>query len=273
MPVWYAGDGEEEEGFRMQEESEAKKHVTKIWGHRGFSGRYPENTLLAFERALEMGVDGIELDVHRLADGQIVVMHDATAVRTTGVRRQLVDMNQEDVKQLDAGIWKGEQFSGQKVPVLDEVFRMLEKFPQATVNVEVKQQKDGEVYVDLVEDVWGKVEQHGLAERCIVSSFHHVELHEASGRLRNFAYGLLIHECLVAPWDYVSRVGATAFHPNFRTLDASVVDACHEHNLRVHAYTVNSREDAARLFEMGVDAVCTDYPDILLPLQKEYFRL
>lgn len=257
----------------MREEREAKTRVTKIWGHRGFSGRFPENTLLAFERALEMGVDGIELDVHRLADGQIAVMHDASAARTTGVRRQLMDMSQDELKLLDAGGWKGEGFSGQKVPMLDEVLNLLAKFPKATINVEIKQQKDGAVYPHLVEDVWNKIEQHGLAKRCIVSSFHHVELHTASARLQNFAYGLLIHECLVAPWEYVSRVGASAFHPNFRTLDASVVDACHEQHLRVHAYTVNTREDAMRLFDMGVDAVCTDYPDILLPLQKEYFGL
>jgi glycerophosphoryl diester phosphodiesterase len=98
----------------------------RIWAiaHRGASDRNPENTLVAFERALELGADALELDIHSSADGEVVVIHDATVDRTTDGDGEVAEMTLEELRQLDAGSWKHSRFSGQCIPTLREVLEL-----------------------------------------------------------------------------------------------------------------------------------------------------
>ena len=97
-----------------------------VAAHRGWSSHYPENTLLAFEKALELGVDQLEFDLHMTKDGQLVLMHDHKLARTTGAEGLVCDYTLEELKKLDAGIWKGEQFRGTKIPTLDQLLALAE---------------------------------------------------------------------------------------------------------------------------------------------------
>ena len=111
--------------------------MTKNFAHRGFSGKYPENTMLAFRKAIELGVDGIELDVHLTKDGQLVIIHDETTNRTCGVSGQVGKMTMEELRQLDASyLWRG-QLEQNPIPTLREYCQLVEKLPLVT-NIELK---------------------------------------------------------------------------------------------------------------------------------------
>ena len=99
--------------------------MTEIYAHRGFSGKYPENTLLAFQKAAEAGAEGIELDVHTTRDGEVVVMHDENTIRTTGTDALIKDLTLEEFKALDAGYIKNGEFGFVAPPTLREVFELL----------------------------------------------------------------------------------------------------------------------------------------------------
>ncbi len=148
-----------------------------ILGHRGFSSAYPENSLLAFEKAIEAGADGIELDVWLTRDGKVVIMHDETIDRTSDMRGRQKDMTLEDLKKADIGL-------EERIPTLEEVFKALPK--DVTINVEIKDRDAaGEV---------ARIVGRNNPERVIVSSFDIEALrvyrkHDKSTRL-----GLLIDE-------------------------------------------------------------------------------
>ncbi|MBQ5357334.1 MAG: glycerophosphodiester phosphodiesterase, partial [Oscillospiraceae bacterium] len=99
--------------------------MTKIYAHRGFSEKYPENTMLAFRKAAELGVEGLEIDVHLTKDGELVVMHDENTVRTTGVNALIKDLTLEEFKALDAGFVKKGEFEFEAPPTLREVFELM----------------------------------------------------------------------------------------------------------------------------------------------------
>src|SRR5512147_1098251 len=106
-----------------------------VLGHRGASAAAPENTLAAFRLAMEQGADGVELDVHRCATGEVVVIHDEDARRTAGADLRVAASPLAALRALDAGGWRGERFQGERIPLLAEV---LEALPGALVNVELK---------------------------------------------------------------------------------------------------------------------------------------
>ena len=101
--------------------------MTEIYAHRGFSGKYPENTLMAFQKAAEVGAEGIELDVHTTKDGEVVVMHDENTIRTTGTDALIKDLTLEEFKALDAGYIKNGEFGFVAPPTLREVFELLKE--------------------------------------------------------------------------------------------------------------------------------------------------
>ena len=109
----------------------------KLFAHRGFSGKYPENTLLAFRRAAELDVFGVEFDVHLTADGQLVVIHDETINRTSTGSGFVKDMTLDELRQYEYGGWFGEQFAGERIPTLHEVLAAFRKTAHV-LNIEIK---------------------------------------------------------------------------------------------------------------------------------------
>ncbi len=109
-----------------------------VMGHRGWDAKYPENTLLSFRKALELGIDIIEFDVTQSADGQLVVIHDDTLNRTTNGKGPVSAQRLADLKRLDAGSWKSPEFAGERIPTLDETLDLLKEFPSVLLNVEIK---------------------------------------------------------------------------------------------------------------------------------------
>lgn len=151
-----------------------------VAAHRGWSEKYPENTMIAFKKALELNVDQIETDVHATKDGVLVLMHDDRVDRTTDGTGIIKDMTLEQIRALDAGIKKGEQFKGEKVPTFEEFMELIKDHPTLTVDIELKDYPtDGqeEWAYDVCDKTLAMIDEYGYTDRCIINSFSG-KLHE-----------------------------------------------------------------------------------------------
>lgn len=217
----------------------------KIYGHRGASAEYPENTLPAFRRALELGVEGIELDVHLSADGVPVVIHDETVDRTTNGQGAVADLTVEQLRQLDAG-------QGEYVPTLAEVLDLVGD--KLHVDIEVKANAAGEAVLKEVE---------GRSTRWLISSFdwdvlRYVRSVDKDADLWVLAVGAT-DEALAT----VEEVGAGALAIWQRALDEDIARYLAEKGVKFWPWTVNDVDQARRFLEWGAIGICTDDPAAL----------
>ncbi|MDF2614522.1 MAG: glycerophosphodiester phosphodiesterase [Clostridia bacterium] len=223
------------------------------FAHRGASGDYPENTMLAFEKAIEMGCDGIETDVHLSKDGVLVLIHDETVDRTTNKKGYVND-------------YTFEELSSMGVPSLDQLL-VLAKNWNVLLNIELKV---GLQWYEMIEEkVIEKLKRYHFVERTILSSFNHYSMVKCKMLCTEIKTGLLYMEALYKPEKYCAYVGADAIHPNYIVLTKQVVDEMHECGFKVHPYTVNSERAMRSMIEMGVDMIITNYPDRLKNILKE----
>src|SRR5215211_6371313 len=239
-----------------------------IFAHRGASAHAPENTLAAFDLALAQGADGIELDAKLSADGQVVVIHDATLHRTTERQGRVKDLSLAELRSLDAGSFFGEQYRGEKVPTLEEVFEAVGK--RMFVNVELTNYNTPGDY--LVESVCMLVKKCGLQKQVLFSSFFASNLSKARGLLPEVPRGLLAFNGLLGAWarSFGFAFGRyQALHPNLKDVTPQQVQRVHRLDRRVHVWTVNAAEDMRQLFHWGVDAIFTDDPQLAVQVRSE----
>ncbi|MBK7820108.1 MAG: glycerophosphodiester phosphodiesterase [Tessaracoccus sp.] len=232
--------------------------TTAIWAHRGASAYAPENTIPAFELALSMGADGIELDVQRSADGQVVVIHDVTINRTSNGVGKVVSLSFEELRRCDFS----NGFPGRrnvKIPTLREVLELCRP-TNVTVNIELKNGE--ELYPGLENDALRVVRDAGMVDRVVFSSFNHYSLANLRGRVGPENLALLISDGLYDPWLYAKSFGAGAINPDYRALQMpGYVWYAHEVGVKVNAWTVNDEATVRWLASLGVDAVITNLPD------------
>lgn len=241
--------------------------LTQIWAHRGWSANYPENTLIAFRKAAEAGADGFEFDVHRTRDRQLVVIHDESLERTTNGKGLVADSTLSELRSLDAGGYFGREFAGEKIPTLDEVLNFAATFSHGlTLNLELK--TDQIEYPGIERQAWESVQKFGLESATIFSSFNHYSLRRLVQISSEAKVAPLYMERLVDPWRYAFHLQAAAIHPSFETVTPEIVRTCHEVGQHVHVFTVNDEATAQVLMKMGVDAIMTDKPDLLLKVRQ-----
>jgi glycerophosphoryl diester phosphodiesterase len=222
-----------------------------IIGHRGASAGAPENTLAAFALAQEQGAQGVEFDVRLSADGNVIVMHDATVARTTNGTGRVSQMTTKQLRALDAGM-------GQPVPTLDDVFEAFG--PSMLYNVELK--VGGLLDKGLEGAVAERIEAYHLQNHVIVSSFDPLALRRARQQLSATTLtGYLwmqgrtaqrMLRRLLAP--------AEADHPYYPLVDEAYMAWARERDLRVHVWTVDDAQEARRLAALGVHALITNKP-------------
>lgn len=216
-------------------------------GHRGACGHEPENTLRSVRRALELGADGIEIDVYYV-DGELVVIHDATLERTTNGTGDLARKTFAALRSLDAGL-------GERIPTLREVFETVNR--RAFINIELKGRRTAGPVTALIEEF---VTTRGWRyEDFLVSSFNRREL-RAVGDAR-IPIGLLLTRPSQLYALSARRVRASTVNPAARYVTARFVADAHRRGLRVFAYTVNEPAEIERLRGLGVDGVFTDFPE------------
>ena len=243
-------------------------HVPLILGHRGASADAPENTLAAFRLALAQGADGVELDVTLSADDVPVVIHDDTLERTTTGAGRVHDFTLAQLKQLDAGYPAkfGQQFAGERLPTLAEVFADIGA--RAIINVELK--RDPSAEQALAAKALALIREHGMTQRVIVSSFHYENLRRVRALAAELPLGLLYDPA--EPWRIAQAwltagVRAEAHHPYFPLFNAATRGLYRARGARVNVWTVNSEADLRAQMALGVEGLITNVPALAVRLR------
>jgi glycerophosphoryl diester phosphodiesterase len=225
------------------------------FAHRGASGHSPENTLLAFRYAFELGADGIECDVQLSADGAPVIIHDSTVDRTTNGSGLVAELPLERLRELDAG-------AGEQIPELHEALALCRE-RNKLINLEVK--ADTVEQAEEVAKVVGKaLELGGYEDLALVSSFWHPPLLGLRGAYPQLRTATL-HSG--ARWRLLNMitaarvVGADAIHPDIRLMSRALVERAHQEGLQVNVWTVDQPKDMRKLTAWGADGLFTNYPE------------
>lgn len=219
-----------------------------VMGHRGARGLAPENTLASVREALNAGVDWIEIDVWNV-DGELVVIHDQRVDRTTNGVGYVQDFSLHDLRMLDAG-------DCQRVPLLEEVIELVDG--RCGLNVELKGTDCADAAVDSVNAAirsgrWTR-------EQFLLSSFDHSQLARVKALDERIRTGLLLCGAPVDLANYAQSLGVWSVHFSLDFARADWVEEVQAAGLWAFVYTVNDQADAARLYEMNIDGIFTDYP-------------
>jgi glycerophosphoryl diester phosphodiesterase len=248
-------------------------HPRRLYAHRGASAERPENTMAAFARAVEIGVDALETDVHLTRDEQLIVSHDDTAARTTGAQVAWADLDLAETRRLDAG-WGFVADDGTRpyagksigVPTFEEV---LDGFPGMRINVDIKVDRAVELMLDLIR-------RKRAEDRVTLASFQLRTLVEV--RRRGYGGETALSQGEVASllglpavlWRQLPFTGTAAQVParagRIHFDRANFIAKCHSIGLRVDFWTIDDRAQAARLLELGADGIMTNDPGALRPL-------
>lgn len=234
-------------------------HSIKVWAHRGASGYAPENTMSAFRKAIEMGADGIELDVQMTKDGHIVVIHDEWIDRTSNGTGWVKDYTIDELRKYNFNNGN-KDYPMEKIPTMEEVFELV-KPTKLSINIEIK---TGIVFYPQIEEkILAMTKRMGMEDRVIYSSFNHstiVKIHEID---KNAQVGFLYADGTLNMPEYGVKYGVNALHPALYNLQyEGFVKECREKNLKLHVWTVNEKEHMMLCVQMGVDAIITNYPDV-----------
>jgi len=231
-----------------------------VVGHRGAAGLAPENTLAAFELALSLGVDVLECDVHLTRDGHLAIIHDDTVDRTTNGKGPVAGHSLAELRALDAGSWRGPEFAGQRVPVLEELLALARG--RAHVSIELKQ---GPLFQSGVEKALvAALEASGAIEEVLVISFDHRAVRRVRELSPRVGVGVLYVGRPVDPAGLARAAGAQVLLPQWTLITEEDVQAAHRAGLAMLPWTVNDPERMAGLLDIGVDGMASDYPDRLL---------
>jgi glycerophosphoryl diester phosphodiesterase len=241
--------------------------MTEVIAHRGYSAKFPENTMKAFREAENANADGIELDVQLSKDGEVVVIHDEKLNRTTNGRGYVKDFTLEELKKIDAGILFPELTEKQTIPTLKEVLTWLST-NSLTCNIELK---NGVFrYEGMEEKVIQLVREYHLSERIVLSSFNHYSIVFCYRHAPEIEIAPLLSEGLYMPWVYAASIQAKGYHPHYLAAPNEVIAPSLESGIAVRPYTVNKEDEMERLFEIGCSAFITDYPTKAIELRKKY---
>jgi glycerophosphoryl diester phosphodiesterase len=253
-----------------------------IGAHRGASADAPENTIAAFDLAVAVGSELIECDVHATADGVLIIHHDFTLQRTANRSARIADLTFDELQALDVGVWKGGQFSGQRIPTLDHV---LDRYAGSVfLNVEIK--VDHLQYAGIEDQVAAAIRGRGLNERVVVSSFDI----ETILRLRRLhpdirasllfeppdpqalPAGLSGDQVLDAVLALARMYGAVGVHLETGLITGRVRDRARTMGLGIMAWTVDDEVEMIRLIDLGIDAIVSNRPTVLRSLVGAHRR-
>lgn len=221
-----------------------------IIGHRGAKAYQPENTLISFQKAIELKADGVEFDVHVCKSGELIVIHDFTVDRTTNGTGAVADFTLQELKKLRIE----EQH---QVPTLDEVLILFNK--SHFINIELKGSHTAELVCDCIAK--NVKENRFEYSNFIVSSFQRDELDTVARYNSNIHVGVLTQASVEQALEWAAEFNAKAIHPHFSLLTAENVALAHQKKHKVYTWTVNEISDIQRVKNLGVDAIITDFPD------------
>lgn len=230
--------------------------------HRGASGFAPENTLAAFDLALEMKADYIEVDVQRTKDGELVIIHDTKVDRTTNGTGYVWDYSLEELKKLDAGQWKGRKFAGEQIPTLREV---LDRYG-GKVGFLIELKEPG-FYPGIEKQVAELIREYNFERpqkgKVIIQSFSYSSIKKMKELLPDVPVGILAAHKSQTTMENLLEVSVYAdwFNPHYSIVTKELVEQVHSLGMKMASWTARSRKATNFLLDMGVDTIITDYPD------------
>jgi glycerophosphoryl diester phosphodiesterase len=223
--------------------------ILKI-GHRGAKGYEPENTLISFEKAIEMEADGIELDVHLSLDGHLIVIHDETIDRTTNGTGAVNQLTLQEIKSIKIN-------DKHEIPTLEEILDLVSQ--RCFVNIELKNQDTAEKVVQLIDHfISDKKWNHN---QFLVSSFDWNALQQVRFLNENIRIGVLTETDLDLAISFARFLEAEALHPDFQLLTNEYTTKIQEKGIQVFPWTVNETDEIERMKSFKVDGIITDFLD------------
>lgn len=253
------------QSFAEQPTVGERKQVSNV-AHRGATAYTPENTIAAFDLAVDMKADYIEIDVQRSKDGELVLIHDTTVDRTTDGTGKVGDLTLEQLRSLDAGSWKGEQFAGVPIPTFEEILDHYHG--KIGILIELKAP---ELYPGIEEQVAAALIERNLHkpqnEKIIIQSFNFESIKKMDQLLPQVPIGVLTSNRADTTLEALQEFSTYAdwFNPSYGIVTEELVNQVHSLGMQIGSWTVRSQEAADFLFEMGVDAIISDYPDYVDP--------
>ncbi|WP_439147513.1 glycerophosphodiester phosphodiesterase family protein [Vibrio sp.] len=229
-----------------------------IVGHRGVAGTHPENTKVSIEQAANLGLKWVEVDIQVTLDDQLVVCHDHTLERCSDGKGRVDEHTLAELRLLDFGRWKSEQFTGEKILTLTELLSLVEAH-DLSVNLEIKVDSKHQAphVVDLLHT---ELLRSTLdTDRILLSSFSHQVVAEMAHHLPRYRVGVITEQLTQADLMLINEVKAFSCHMNYENVNQDDLDTLAEANIQTWCYTVN--DPSQFKFLSTVDAIFTDFPD------------
>ncbi|QBP41984.1 glycerophosphodiester phosphodiesterase [Paenisporosarcina antarctica] len=252
------------------EESTGEVRKVDNIAHRGAAGYAPENTMAAFDKAIEMKADYIEMDIQRTKDGELVIIHDTSVDRTTDGSGYVRDLTLNELRSLDAGSWKGTEFAGEKIPTFDQV---LDKY-HGKIGI-LLELKAPELYPGIEESIAEELKDRNLDkpqnQKMILQSFNFESMKKMNTLLPNIPIGVLTWSKAHTTPQALKEFSAYAdyFNPSYGLINEDLVNLVHSLGMKIQSWTVRSQASADFLLEMKVDGIITDYPDYVDPRKEK----
>lgn len=250
--------------------------VCKVISHRGANKLAPQNTIPAFEKSLEIGVDGFETDVHMSSDGVPVVCHNYTIDETSNGQGKISEMTLEQLRSYDFGSYFDEKYKGTPLPTLEEFLTLCETADIEIMNIELKTPLDGEK--GMVEKTISAVKEHGLFDKLLISSFSPELLVECkridpkckTGFLYSPDRKICYEKMIFGYLDFAKEIGADYLHPHFSMVTKHYVKKLHANGIGVNPWTVDKENIALRMLRCGIDGIITDVPDMINSIIEKF---
>lgn len=232
----------------------------KVIAHRGYSGKYPENTMLAFKKAVEANCDEIELDVQLTKDGVVVVFHDEKIDRTTDGTGLIKDYTYEELKKFNAAKLFPQVTEFEHIPTFDE-YCAWAATTDITTNIEIK--TGIYYYEDIEKKTVDIIHKYGLEEKVMFSSFNHLSLLKVKELMPGVSCGALLGRNGIGNAGYCCHTyGFDCYHPGFEGITDETVAGCKKYGIKMNVWTVNGMDQLEKLYDWGCDGVITNYPSV-----------
>lgn len=233
---------------------------TIITAHRGDSERAPENTIAAIEMAIDAGADYIEIDIRHTKDNVLILMHDASLKRTTGVDGNVKDYTYEELQTLDAGIWFSEEYEGTQIPTLQEA--LLYSNGKVKLNIEIK---DCEDYKMVAAQVIQSISEYNMVNNCVISSTNYSCLQAIKKLDSTIMTGIILADASIDIDEYQD---IDFFSVNFSQVTQDIVDQIHYNGKEIRVWTIDDAHTMLIAQKMDIDNIITNDPELAIAVIK-----
>ncbi len=233
--------------------------ICRNYAHRGFSGEYPENTMIAFEKAIEAGCEGIEMDVHFTKDGKLVIVHDELIDRTSDGKGFVKDYTYEELTKFDFSYTYKDKVGFCKIPALEE-FMDLVHDKDIIINIELKTGIFS--YPGIEQATYDLIKKYDMHDKVVISSFGHASVMRMKKIDPTIKCGFLTETGILDVGEYIKSHGVECYHPLFAMLiDPELVKDIRSHGLEINTWTVNEEPYIEMLCDLKVEGIIGNYPD------------